>query len=240
MLTQHKLTPTLPKGWIRSIDGNTVIWKNKPSARAAFGFFFLGVCFLAVSITAILISLELDDYTYAPLSNVFLNRTRPPWNHPLDSSVVIVSLFHLTPVVFFVLCAWCIGGERTIRISTNRLERKIKWFRWSRAKVFTDGTLLLEAISDERRAQRAHVWKWSIKALTANNRAILRLESGSYLKTEFSEALMSLLISLLTGDHYWEMEFPEAIISELSRLTGWPAKTIFRYQEQPPPSILDG
>ena len=144
-MSLENIPSTLPKGWIRSFDGNAVIWKMRSS------------------------------WAWRP---------------------------------------WCIGGEQSLRISRNRLESGLRWLGWSRKKVFTDAAFRLEAFFDNHEDPRTHVWKWFLEVHGPQDRELLFLATLGYLS----------------------MEFPETMISELSRLTGWPAKTIFTYQEQPPPS----
>ena len=136
-----KMLPTLPAGWIRSVDGDSVVWKM--SSRWARFF----------------------------------------------------------------------KGQQSLRISKNRLESRLRWFGWSRKKVYTDATFRLDAFFDNSQEPREHVWQWFLEVRNAQDREFLFLATLGYL----------------------EMELPETMLSELSRLTGWPAEIIFTYQEKPEP-----
>ena len=226
IINREGIRPQLPKGWSETIDGNSVIWKMKPSLNVALGCFLVGVF-----IAGILIAIALGNQLPAPQSYIIVDEIFPPWHHPFDVGSWVKVFLNLVPLLCLALCLWFIGGEKSFRISTNRLERTYRWFRWSRTKVFTNATLLLKAIAENREAPRAYVWKWFIEIQLGPNQKLLFL-SRSLVNDAGNE--------YADFEGYLKMRVPERIISELSRLTGWPAKTIFRFEAQPFPSDSTG
>lgn len=196
----------LPDGSRKSVEGSTVVWTLRPSWRLAIGTFAVGSFILAILLT---IDLERSPnlFSYDMLCTVF-----PPLQSPLDPAAYVIVFFHSWPLVCFALTIWCIGGETSIRVSTNCLERRHKWFRWSGSKLFRDGMIVVDATSNDIKSPREHVWKWSVEVHSGRRWEVLFLDSSQHT--------------------FLKLETPEGLAAEIASITGWPATTRIRFADR--------